>query len=450
MTTQSGRKDAPAPPAIENTAPLVHKTHQKRISVVRMETVEAREKRLAEGREKERARKTEEGGEAEDAPAPPTIQNIAPPVRRTHQGGGSVLRIETVGAKERTSPTLTPGIQSGMSSPRPSAPPHSTHPGPHPPTDISPPRRSGDHLSSESSTTGIKPVATVPLSTIFCADDADMVIRAGGALDFHAHKLILSLTSPLFKDMSSISQPPPDTPPHVDVQESAKTWENILRIIYPLPNPIIDDLDDLESLLLAAKKYEIQIIIDSYKKCFENHRFIQQDPLHLYAIACACGFDDEAKYVARHAEHLTVVRSSDAGDLKGLTVESYIHLISFLTERDNMWYQILSTDLTLFGIHCPCDEGHKEVFYGEIKENLKLWHLQMEEIYDKALEDPRRLQSQCGTVQNCVFTASKIMVFIKGRMEEREAVCDKFIWRRKKLVRTVNETWLPVIRKFSH
>jgi translation initiation factor 4G len=55
------RKDAPASPVVENNVPLIHQTHQKRISVVRMETVEAKERRLAEEKEKEeKARKADE------------------------------------------------------------------------------------------------------------------------------------------------------------------------------------------------------------------------------------------------------------------------------------------------------------------------------------------------------------------------------------------------------
>ena len=55
------KKDAPASPVVENNAPLIHQTHQKRISVIRMETVEAKEKRLAEEeKEKEKVKKAEE------------------------------------------------------------------------------------------------------------------------------------------------------------------------------------------------------------------------------------------------------------------------------------------------------------------------------------------------------------------------------------------------------
>jgi len=275
----------------------------------------------------------------------------------------------------------------------------------------------------------IPPAATVPLSTVFCADDANVVIRAAGTLDFRAHKCILSLASPIFKDMFTVSQPPSNTLPHINVHEPAKTWENILRTIYPLPNPTIDNLDDLDSLLLAAKKYEIQIIIDSHKKSFESRGFIQQDPLHLYAIACACGFDDQAKYVARHADHLTVAQRSDPDNLKGLTVESYLRLVSFLAERDNEWCQTLNKDLTSFGVCCPCDEGRKEMFYNEIKGDLKVWHFQAAEIYFNALEDPHRLRLECGAATNCVFAASEIKSFIERRIKERETACDKFMWR---------------------
>lgn len=55
------RKDAPASPVVENNSPLIHQTHQKRTSVVRMETVEARERRMAEEKQREeKARRAEE------------------------------------------------------------------------------------------------------------------------------------------------------------------------------------------------------------------------------------------------------------------------------------------------------------------------------------------------------------------------------------------------------
>ena len=269
----------------------------------------------------------------------------------------------------------------------------------------------------------------VPLSTIFCADDADIVIRAAGTRDFRAHKLILSLVSQVFKDMFTIPQPPTETPetlPHVDVEESAETWENILRTIYPMPHPVVDNLRSLESLFLAAMKYEMQPIIDIHKKSLENRVLMQQDPLRLYAIACSCGLEDQAKYVARNAELVTVMRRADAGDLRGLTVASYHNLVSFLTRRDNQWHQALNRIRVPGGLSCRC-YSQNDTLYDNIKANLKVVRFSTEEVYLKALEARSRTrQSGCGA-ENCSAGDWEIKGFIERAMKEREKLCDGFV-----------------------
>ena len=44
--------------------------------------------------------------------------------------------------------------------------------------------------SKKTATAATDSTAVVPLSTDFCADDADVVIRASGTLDFRVHKAI--------------------------------------------------------------------------------------------------------------------------------------------------------------------------------------------------------------------------------------------------------------------
>jgi len=280
-------------------------------------------------------------------------------------------------------------------------------------------------------TAGAKPAA-VPPPTPFCAEGADVIIRAVGAVDFRVHKLILSLVSPIFKDMFTLPQPPtgtPDTLPHVDVHDSAKTWEAILRRVYHQPTPAINDLGDLESLLLAAKKYEMRFILDSHENCFRDRGFILRDPLHLYAIACACGFEDQAKYVARNAEHLAVTGRSHAGNLEGLTVASYHRLVSFLAERDNEWNQIIDNAPIPPDYPCNCHTQSKAGFYNKIKENLKRPSLQIEEVYLKALEHRSQLrQPACGgMVTPCGMVDSEVKGFINRMAKERESLCDKLM-----------------------
>jgi len=271
--------------------------------------------------------------------------------------------------------------------------------------------------------------ASVPLSTDFCADDADVIIRAAGTLDFRVHKLILSFASPVFRDMFTLPQPPADTPgilPRIDISESPETWDNILRTIYPMPRPILDDLDGLGSLLLAAKKYGMDFILYSHKSIFGDRRFIQQDPLHLYTIACACGFEDLAKHVARNAENLAVTRRSGAGNLEGLTIASYHRLVSFLAERDDGWHKTFSGALVR---SCACDEKSRQDLYNGIRENLKRPSLQPKDICLGALEVRSRFIKQgCNYGTNCVMTDHQIDAFVKKMLQERETLCDKFMW----------------------
>ena len=272
----------------------------------------------------------------------------------------------------------------------------------------------------------------IPLSADFCADDADVIIRAAGTLDFHAHKAILSLVSPIFQDMFTLPQPPPDTLgtlPCVDVQDPAGTWEIILRTIYYpiLSIPTIETLDDLESLLFAAQAYEMQSVIKVHKKAFEHRALIETDPLRLYVIACAYGFEDQATYVARSAELLTVTRRSDPSELKGFGFGAYRRLVSFLAERDNEWNQTLgNAGVPVCYSSCGSQSSRAESLYNDIKKSLRRPYLQTEEIYLKALEDRSRCEQTGCSWGPCPFGGSTIKGFIQGRIEERGKVCDKF------------------------
>ena len=280
--------------------------------------------------------------------------------------------------------------------------------------------------SKQPSTAATESAAAIPLSTDFCAEDADVVIRAAGTLDFRAHKAILSLASPFFKDTANFTRLPSKPLPYAKVEESAKTWDNILRTIYPMPHPVIDNLDDLGSLLFAAQEYEMQPVSSIHKKALGNKAFIEEEPLRLFAIACVCGFEDQATYVARNAELLTVTRHPNPGGLEVLTFGAYSRLISFLAERDNEWHQILRHAGTPSHDYCnDCDEQSKARLYDKIKEDLSRPYLQAEEIYFKALEYRSDCQSKCSSRLG-PFGHSEIKNFVQGMVKERERVCDKF------------------------
>lgn len=66
---------------------------------------------------------------------------------------------------------------------------------------------------------------------------ADIILRSGGpqVVEFRAHRVILSIASPVFETMFSLPQPGVEkTLPVCDLSEDANTVEALLRLIYPI------------------------------------------------------------------------------------------------------------------------------------------------------------------------------------------------------------------------
>ena len=89
--------------------------------------------------------------------------------------------------------------------------------------------------------------------------DGDIILRAQCSPknhDFRVHKLVLSLASPVFKDMFGIPQPRPDTL-NVDIEVIGMTdpprgLDLVLRLIYSFPPPNVDSLDLLVEGLVTS------------------------------------------------------------------------------------------------------------------------------------------------------------------------------------------------------
>lgn len=96
----------------------------------------------------------------------------------------------------------------------------------------------------------------------FTAKDADIILRTPESNLFRVHKNILSIASSVFRDMLAVPQSPSEEgefgPPIVDVQDSAKDLEVLLRMIYPVAFPPITDLDTLSNAFVILDKYHTE------------------------------------------------------------------------------------------------------------------------------------------------------------------------------------------------
>jgi hypothetical protein len=153
--------------------------------------------------------------------------------------------------------------------------------------------------------------ATLPQTTIMDSDemfnwpDGDVILHATHGTegrDFRVHKVFLSFSSPVFKDMFKIPQP--SSPASngvdiVDVTDPPRALELVLRFVYPfVDSPVINDLTILSEALVVADKYDIEVARSRLRPSFKG--LATTEPLRAYAIACRLGLEEEMKIASSH------------------------------------------------------------------------------------------------------------------------------------------------------
>jgi hypothetical protein len=138
--------------------------------------------------------------------------------------------------------------------------------------------------------------------------DADIILRSSDGRDFRVMKVLLSLASPIFKDMFSLPQSPNDMNnakddlPIVDLTEDSGTIQNLLAFYYPAiySRESRTTISDVSALLEAANKYEMKEVLSAGGQWLTKPQFLEQEPLRVYAIACQRGFEAEAVLAVNH------------------------------------------------------------------------------------------------------------------------------------------------------
>lgn len=143
--------------------------------------------------------------------------------------------------------------------------------------------------------------------------DADIIIRSSDAIDFRVYKVILSKASSVFKDMFSLPTPPPDLRsqemqdeyqdniPIVPVMEDERAIEILLRFCYPLENPTLSTLEEIERTLELGRKYDVDILMKYAKKAL--FVLVETEALKVFVLACQFKWKDLAETAARQSLH---------------------------------------------------------------------------------------------------------------------------------------------------
>ncbi|KAL6300866.1 hypothetical protein BKA93DRAFT_500808 [Sparassis latifolia] len=145
---------------------------------------------------------------------------------------------------------------------------------------------------------------------------ADIILRSSDRVDFRVKKAILAETSTFFDTMFALPQPSlsvgevtrieadgseadyKDGLAVIHITEDSRTIDCLLRICYPLRNPVITDLSELRHLLTSVTKYAMDETMEVLRE--RLHSLAQEIPLQVYAVAIQLSFEKEAREAAKH------------------------------------------------------------------------------------------------------------------------------------------------------
>ncbi|EIW79744.1 hypothetical protein CONPUDRAFT_74098 [Coniophora puteana RWD-64-598 SS2] len=166
----------------------------------------------------------------------------------------------------------------------------------------------------------------------FDATDADIVLRTSDNVDFHVFKAILSLASPVFKDMFTIPQPPSSSDV-VSISENSIITRKLLLFCYPGPNPPISHVEEACLLMKAANKYDIAFVSEAVEAHITSSPLSGEEDFKLYCLACHNGWESLAQIAALRTLNIpsfgdpTVLHNP--ADLELITAAAYQRLLVY-------------------------------------------------------------------------------------------------------------------------
>ncbi|KAN0137890.1 hypothetical protein V8E53_004374 [Lactarius tabidus] len=191
--------------------------------------------------------------------------------------------------------------------------------------------------TSDSETSG-------PPSAPLCLDvpDANVIIRSSDRVNFRVHKSLLSMSSPFFKDLFSLPQPPLDELvdglPVVQVPENADILNSLVSFLYPISPVIPRSYKIVFALLAACQKYDMVLMQPYIREEVKRGSFPRPDGAEsfgAYAIASTMGLDPEMEDAACRTLGLPMTFESLGEDLRSFKGRALRDLILYRAANDH-------------------------------------------------------------------------------------------------------------------
>lgn len=165
--------------------------------------------------------------------------------------------------------------------------------------------------------------------------NADVILRSSDNVDFYVFKFLLSLMSPVFRDMFILPQtfeahsPSGDCDadwrdgkPIVRVSEDSHIIETLLRYCDPRCKPVIENLGDVQLVLDAADKYDMLAVEKCIEEVLKAPQFVEQEPVRVFAIACRYKLEEATRLAARHTLRQTLIERPYVPELQFITASA--------------------------------------------------------------------------------------------------------------------------------
>ena len=166
----------------------------------------------------------------------------------------------------------------------------------------------------------------------FDALDADVILRSSDGKELRVHRLILSLSSPVFQGMFGLPQPTdpsdPSQIPTIDVADTSDILEPFIQHLYPKSSPKVADIQTWAALYAIADKYSAEAVMELLRDILIP-QFLEASPLRVYALASRWGFEEEAKAASRRTLAMDIFKDfplEDAELMGGVACQRLLFL----------------------------------------------------------------------------------------------------------------------------
>ena len=136
--------------------------------------------------------------------------------------------------------------------------------------------------------------------------EASIIVRSSDQVNFRVNKSVLAMSSPFFKDLLSLPQPPDaevvDGLPVVPLPEGAGLLNSLISLLYPIPPVIPSSYEKLFALLAACQKYDMELVQSNIHAAVKLGTFPapeKSEAFNAYAMASSMGLVTEMENAAQ-------------------------------------------------------------------------------------------------------------------------------------------------------